>query len=227
MRPGALRDELVKTESISELAIAKAGATNINEALDKNPGIAVQVECSICNVRNVLLNNLPGRYTTMMIDGVPIFSSVSSAYGLDSVSVYGVERIDIARGAGASLLAPEALSGSVNIVTKRPTEAENRARAQVGSYGSVSYTHLVLVGVAAATAGQLRQQRADGGIGLAQGRLVAGAEAAARGGAFGRAELRHHHVIAFGDAIARLAGDAIVDAGTVRQACLLYTSRCV
>ena len=136
MRPGALRDELVKTESISERAIAKAGATNVNEALDKNPGIAVQVECSICNVRNILLNNLPGRYTTLMIDGVPIFSSVSSAYGLDSVSVYGVERIDVARGAGASLIAPEALAGSVNIVTKRPTEAENRARAQIGSFGS-------------------------------------------------------------------------------------------
>lgn len=30
MRPGALRDELVKTESISERAIAKAGATNVN-----------------------------------------------------------------------------------------------------------------------------------------------------------------------------------------------------
>ncbi|WP_157146245.1 TonB-dependent receptor plug domain-containing protein [Achromobacter insuavis] len=135
-RPGALRDELVKTESISERAIAKAGATNVNEALDKNPGIAVQVECPICNVRNIVLNNLPGRYTTLMIDGVPIFSSVSSAYGLDSVSVYGVERIDVARGAGASLIAPEALSGSVNIVTKRPTEDENRIRAQIGSYGS-------------------------------------------------------------------------------------------
>jgi outer membrane receptor for ferrienterochelin and colicins len=136
MRPGALRDELVKTETISEKAIARSGATNINEALDKNPGIAVQVECSICNVRNVLLNNLPGRYTTLMIDGVPILSSVSSAYGLDSVSVYGVERIDVARGAGASLIAPEALAGTVNIVTKRPTVSENRARVQFGSYGS-------------------------------------------------------------------------------------------
>ena len=136
MRPGALRDDIVKTESIGEKAIARSGATNINEALDKNPGIAVQVECSICNVRNVLLNNLPGRYTTLMIDGVPIFSSVSSAYGLDSVSVYGLERIDVARGAGASLIAPEALSGTVNIVTKRPTLAENRARVQFGSFGS-------------------------------------------------------------------------------------------
>lgn len=136
MRPGALRDDLVKTETIGEKAIERSGATNVNEALDKNPGIAVQVECSICNVRNVLLNNLPGRYTTLMIDGVPIFSSVSSAYGLDSVSVYGVERIDVARGAGASLIAPEALSGTVNIVTKRPTESENRVRVQLGQYGS-------------------------------------------------------------------------------------------
>ena len=136
MRPGALRDDIVKTESISAKAIDRVCATNINEALDKNPGISVQVECSICNVRNVLLNNLPGRYTTLMIDGVPIFSSVSSAYGLDSVSVYGLERIDVARGAGASLIAPEALAGTVNVVTKRPTAAENRARVQFGNFGS-------------------------------------------------------------------------------------------
>ena len=121
MRPGALRDDIVMTESVSARAIEKTGATNVNEAVDKNPGVAVQVECSICNVRNVLLNNLPGRYTTLLIDGIPMYSSVSSAYGLDSVGLYGVERIDIARGAGASLIAPEALAGTVNIVTKRPT----------------------------------------------------------------------------------------------------------
>ena len=56
MRPGALRDELAKTETIGETTIARAGAINVNEALDKNPGNAVQVECSICNERNVLLN---------------------------------------------------------------------------------------------------------------------------------------------------------------------------
>ena len=42
MRPGALRDDIVKTETISEKAIERSGATNINEALDKNPGISVQ-----------------------------------------------------------------------------------------------------------------------------------------------------------------------------------------
>jgi outer membrane receptor for ferrienterochelin and colicins len=136
MRPGSLRNDLVQTETLSAQAIERSGATNVNEALDKRPGIAVQLECSICNVRNVLLNNLPGRYTTLLIDGVPIFSSVSSAYGLDSVSVYGLERIDVSRGAGTSLIAPEALSGTVNLVTKRPTEDAFKARLQGGNFGS-------------------------------------------------------------------------------------------
>lgn len=130
-----LRDEVVATESLSAVEIEKSGATTLTEALDKRPGISLQTECSICNVRNIVLNNLPGRYTTLLIDGVPIFSSVSSAYGLDSVNLGGIERIDVARGAGASLIAPEALAGSVNIVTRRPKENEFIVKQQVGEYG--------------------------------------------------------------------------------------------
>lgn len=132
-----LRDEIVATESFSARDVEKTGATMLTEVLDKKPGISVQTECSICNVRNVVLNNLPGRFTTLLIDGIPVFSSVSSAYGLDSVSLGGVERIDIARGAGASLIAPEALAGTVSIVTRRPTENEFLFNQQVGSFGNV------------------------------------------------------------------------------------------
>lgn len=133
-----LRDEIVATESFTARDIEKTGATMLTEALDKKPGVAMQVECSICNVRNIVLNNLPGRYTTLMIDGIPIFSSVSTAYGLDSVSLGGLERIDISRGAGVSLIAPEALSGAVNIVTRRPTENEFKLTQQIGQYGTAN-----------------------------------------------------------------------------------------
>ena len=119
---GALKDEVVKTESINAEEIAKTGATNLTELMSHRPGIDVQVECSVCNVRNITLNNLPGRFTTLLLDGVPIFSSVSNAYGLDMIGVNGLERVDISRGAGTSLIAPESLSGTVNLVTKRPTQ---------------------------------------------------------------------------------------------------------
>lgn len=133
-----LRDEIVATESLGSRELEKTGATMLTEALDKRPGISTQVECSICNVRNIVLNNLPGRYTTLLIDGIPIFSSVSTAYGLDSVSLGGLERIDISRGAGTSLIAPEALAGSVNIVTRRPTRDEFVFNQQFGRFGQWS-----------------------------------------------------------------------------------------
>lgn len=133
--PGAVRDEVVKTESVSAREIERGHAASLTDALDKRPGIAVQVECSVCNVRNVTLNNLPGRFTTLLMDGIPLYSSVSSAYGLDSVNLAGIERMDIARGAATSLTAPEALSGTVNIVTRRPREAENTFQLSTGGFG--------------------------------------------------------------------------------------------
>ncbi len=131
-----LRDQVAPVESCTVEEFTKSGATNINEALDKRPGVAVQVECSICNARFISLNNLPGRYTTLLIDGVPLFSAVSQAYGLDSVGLRGLERIDLMRGAGASGLTPDALAGTVNMVTRRPTKDEGMIEAAIGQYGS-------------------------------------------------------------------------------------------
>jgi len=97
-----LQDEIVRTERFTHRDIEQTNASNVNEAIDKNPGISVQLECSICNVRNIVLNNLPGRYTTLLIDGIPLFSSVSGAYGFDMVGINGVQSIDVARGAATA-----------------------------------------------------------------------------------------------------------------------------
>ena len=170
---GSLRDEIVKTESVDAAAIERSNASNITEALDKRPGIDVQVECSVCNVRNITLNNLPGRFTTLLIDGIPLYSSVSTAYGLDSVNVLGLERIDIARGAGASLVAPEALAGTVNIVTKRPTEEEYVFKGQAGNFGALNgdayLAKPVNGGALAASLDYRRHDSVDGvGMGISQ-----------------------------------------------------------
>ncbi|HTN94294.1 MAG TPA: TonB-dependent receptor [Gallionella sp.] len=167
--PGSLRNEIIKTESVSPQEIERSNADNLTEALDKRPGISVQVECSVCNVRNVTLNNLPGRFTTVLIDGIPLYSSVSNAYGLDSVNVQGIERIDIARGAGTSLIAPQALSGTVNIVTKRPTKDENVYKAEIGNYGAYegdAYVGKPFDGGAVALSVDFRKHDTVDGVGM-------------------------------------------------------------
>lgn len=133
----ALKDEIVKTETIRSKAMERINASNVLDAVDNRPGVSVQNECSVCNARNITLNNLPGRFTTILLDDIPLYSSVSSAYGLDGISVDGIERIDISRGAGSSLTAPEALSGTVNVITKRPQNDETVLRGQIGSFGDL------------------------------------------------------------------------------------------
>lgn len=147
-----LRDEVAPVESCTVEEAMRLGATNLNEAIDKRPGVAVQVECSICNARFISLNNLPGRYTTLLIDGVPLFSAVSQAYGLDSVGLRGLERIDLMRGAGASGLYPDALAGTVNLVTRRPVKDEGMVEMAIGSYG---HRRLDAQAATAGTAGAL------------------------------------------------------------------------
>ena len=167
-RQGALRDEIVKTESINAREIAKSGATNLPELMAHRPGIDVQVECSVCNVRNITLNNLPGRFTTMLLDGVPIFSSVSNAYGLDMIGLSGLERVDISRGAGTSLIAPESLAGTVNLVTKRPSSDAAELDLSAGSFGQrrgAGYAAKTFDGGALTVSGTQQQQDSVDGVG--------------------------------------------------------------
>lgn len=167
-KQGALRDEIVKTESINAKEIAKTGATNLTELMSHRPGIDVQVECSVCNVRNITLNNLPGRFTTLMLDGVPIFSSVSNAYGLDMVGLNGLERVDISRAAGTSLIAPESLAGTVNLVTKRPTADGGELDLGGGNFGfrrGAAYAAKNFDGGALTFTGTLQKQDSVDGVG--------------------------------------------------------------
>ena len=117
---GELKNVITKTEVVTEQSIKRKQAGNIAEALANEPGVNVSTECSMCAIKRVMLNGLRGEHTSMLVDGVPMHSTVSSYYGMDAVTASGIERIEISRGAGPSLIAPEAIGGTVNIVTKQP-----------------------------------------------------------------------------------------------------------
>jgi outer membrane receptor for ferrienterochelin and colicins len=165
---GALRDDIVTTDTINAAEIEKTGATNLTELMAHRPGVDVQVECSVCNVRNITLNNLPGRFTTLLLDGVPIFSSVSNAYGLDMIGLNGLERVDISRGAGTSLITPESLAGTVNLVTKRPTKDEGELDLSAGNFGfqrETGYVAKTFDGGAVTFTGTLQKHDSVDGVG--------------------------------------------------------------
>ncbi len=114
-----LKDIVEKTEVISKKQMEQEQAITLIEAIEKSPGVSVTTNCSMCGIKRVMLNGMKGEHSTVLSDGIPFNSTVSSYYGMDALGVSDVESIEIARGSGAALTAPEAIGGTINIISKK------------------------------------------------------------------------------------------------------------
>ena len=96
---------------------------NIYEALQNINGVRPQLNCNICNTGDIHINGLEGPYTMVLIDGMPIVSSLSTVYGLSGIPNALVERVEIVKGPSSSLYGSEAVGGLINIITKKPDQS--------------------------------------------------------------------------------------------------------
>jgi len=115
-----LKDAPIKTELIGADEIEAKGAINLIDAVDFRPGIKVDTVCSICNTTGVKISGLPSRYTLMLIDGMPMYSSLGTTYGLLSLPASDIERIEIVKGANSILYGTDAIGGVINVITRKP-----------------------------------------------------------------------------------------------------------
>ena len=116
------RASVVKKEIISKSEINHKNASSLAKAVDLEPGVQTTLTCANCGSQRITLNGMRGENTTILIDGIPAFSSVSSFYGMEAIPMVSVSRLEIMRGAGASLTAPESIGGAINIITPATNE---------------------------------------------------------------------------------------------------------
>lgn len=121
---GRLKDVIQQTEILDKVMIENKNALSLSDAINNEPGVNVSNECSMCGVKRIMLNGMKGEHTTILVDGLPTHTLISGFYAVDAIATTGIDRIEIARGAGASLIAPEAIGGTVNIVTKQAYDNE-------------------------------------------------------------------------------------------------------
>lgn len=101
----------------------KNPSSGLFEAMQNINGIRPQVNCNVCNTGDIHINGLEGPYTMVLIDGMPLVSSLSTVYGLSGIPSSMVERIEIIKGPASTLYGSEAIGGVINVITKRPINA--------------------------------------------------------------------------------------------------------
>jgi len=113
----------VPVEVYSPAFFKKNPTSCLFDALQNVNGVRPQLNCNICNTGDIHINGLEGPYTMVLIDGMPIVSSLSTVYGLSGIPNSLVERIEIVKGPASSLYGSEAVGGLINVITKNPSKA--------------------------------------------------------------------------------------------------------
>lgn len=123
MRPVKRTASPVPVEVYTPAFFMKNPTPSIFDAMQMVNGVRPQLNCNICNTGDIHINGLEGPYTMVLIDGMPIVSSLASVYGLSGIPNALVEKIEVVKGPASSLYGSEAIGGLINVITKRPDKA--------------------------------------------------------------------------------------------------------
>lgn len=108
----------VVVDVLTQKFLQKNPTPSVFDALQTVNGVRPQVNCSVCNTGDIHINGLEGPYTMVLIDGMPIVSSLATVYGLTGIPNSIIDRIEIVKGPASSLYGSEAIGGLINIITK-------------------------------------------------------------------------------------------------------------
>lgn len=97
-------------------------AISLSEGLSFQPGLRFETNCQNCGYSQVRINGLNGSYSQILVNSKPIFSALTGVYGLDQIPANTIDRVEVVRGGGSALYGSNAIAGTINIITKDPTE---------------------------------------------------------------------------------------------------------
>ncbi|HEX2716208.1 MAG TPA: TonB-dependent receptor, partial [Gemmatimonadaceae bacterium] len=95
--------------------------SGITMLLNETPGLRVQAASPTLGTGSVRILGLPGQYTAMLSDGLPLYGGGASALGPLDISPVDLQRVEIIKGAASALYGGQALGGVINLVSKPPT----------------------------------------------------------------------------------------------------------
>lgn len=133
--PGALRTQTATVSVLDASALRAEGVTHLADALRRVPGLAPVRYSSFGSQSALFLRGGQSNYVRLLIDGVPV-NEPGGTLDLGRITLDDVERIEVVRGPASVLYGSEAVTGVIQLFTRRGGGA-GRAHGELGggSYG--------------------------------------------------------------------------------------------
>ncbi len=154
----SLFDAPVSTSVLTREEIKRSGATSIPEALRLIPGMMIweqsngNYDVHMRGGSNVQRNSLysvgTNTKTLVMIDNRPVYNYYLGGTFWETLAVDlgDIERIEVVRGAASAMYGPNAVSGVINIITKRLEETGGHTNVNVQQGSNNTYINNASIG---------------------------------------------------------------------------------
>src|SRR5688572_18532750 len=117
-----IRIEVLQQEEIEEKALMTPG--DIAMQLNETSGLRVQVTSPSLGAANVRVQGLSVRYTQLLADGLPLYGGQTGTIGLLQIPPLDLGQVEIIKGVASALYGSSALGGVINLISRRPEQAE-------------------------------------------------------------------------------------------------------
>lgn len=131
LKESFIRASPVKVDVLTAKFLKKVATSNLMEVVENVNGVQKQVNCGVCGTNDIHINGMEGPYTLVLIDGMPIVSSLATVYGLNGIPTSLIKQIEIIKGPSSTLYGTEAVAGVINIITKN---AEDVSKYEIDTY---------------------------------------------------------------------------------------------
>ena len=132
------------TTVLSGVALRESGVHYVADALRAIPGLTLVQSGSFGGATSLFLRGGESDYVRVLVDGVPV-NDPGGAFDLAGLTTADVERIEVVRGPASALYGSDAMSGVIQIFTRRgdgPTRGELHVRS--GSFGTRDWSGSIL-----------------------------------------------------------------------------------
>lgn len=132
--PGARLTPTVTATVLDGDALRAEGVTHLDDALRRVPGLAIVSQSSFGSQSSLFLRGGQSNYVRVLIDGVPV-NDPGGVLDLGRITIDDVERIEVVRGPASVVYGSEAVTGVIQLFTRRGGPGRTRAEVGGGSFG--------------------------------------------------------------------------------------------
>ncbi|MBN2090101.1 TonB-dependent receptor [candidate division KSB1 bacterium] len=121
---------------ITSESISRTNAQNVGELIDLAPGVEVRDAGGSGGSKKISIRGSQTNQVLVMLDGVPLNDELGGDVDLANIPINMIEKIEIYKGGSSHRFGSGAISGAVNIITKKSFANNLQLNSGFGSFGS-------------------------------------------------------------------------------------------